>query len=151
MTGRSLCALWVDKETAGLQCSVSPPHHRSWSVLFLQVWLHSLSLWSWAVEPTYTWKMGANATEKASWKLSWRLSIRQPLSLHLHYSASSKTSNFINQDVHRKLNLMLLTKKSNTTKRMKGRGKKEWICPFLYSNINLLLPLCLRHTEESWA
>lgn len=50
--------------------------------------------------------------------------------------------NSTNQHVHRELNLVLFTKKSNMTKRA--------ICPFLCININLLLPFYLRHTAESW-
>lgn len=110
----------LTEEVTGFRGTVSSPCRSSWSVLSLWVWLYSLSLW--AVEPTCAWKTGANPTGEASWKLSWRLWVSrahgEPLSLHLRYSSSSQNFNSTNQDIHRELNLVLFTKKSNTTKRV---------------------------------
>lgn len=68
-------------------------------------------------------EMGASPTAKASWKLSGRLSISkahhgQPFFLHGQYPSRSWHSDFIHQDVPRKLNTMLLTKDSNTITRV---------------------------------
>lgn len=121
--GPLLCPLRANGEAAGFQCDGPPskitvPKVSSPDDSIPSACDHGMEM------GTYIGReMGASPTAKASWKPSGRLSISkahhgQPFFLHRQYPSRSWHSDFIHQDVPRKLNTMLLTKDSNTITRV---------------------------------